>query len=141
MKDLFKRSLMLSFHGLIVPQNGTNNRILHITSELNGAVYGVRFNELLAFIVFTTLEVGFAQQALTPHDVQNNYFLALMPVQDTARRLNNLTVARFFKLGRGGTQAWMLIKLVNVRKNTPNKLSCSGLIFDCDVVGEGFEIR
>jgi len=91
--------------------------------------------------MFGALQVGLSQQALTPHHVQNEDVPALRPVEDSARRLHNLAVARFFKFGGSRTQARMLLKFVYVRKNTPHELSGSGWIFDCDVVGDGFEIR
>jgi hypothetical protein len=100
-----------------------------------------RINELLAFTVFGTLQLGFSQKALTSHDVQNEYSFVFVSVKDSAGRFNDLTVARSFKLGRNRSQAWMLLKFVDVSKNTPHEYSCRGWILNCDVVGDGFEIR
>ena len=98
-------------------------------------------NELLAFITFSTLQVGLSEQALTSHDMQNEHSFLLMSVEDSAWRFNDLAVARLFKFGGNRAQERVGLKFVNMGKNTPNKRSSSGWILYCDVVRNGFEVR
>jgi hypothetical protein len=46
-----------------------------------------------------------------------------MTVEDAARGLNDLPVARILEFGRNGTQKWVVFEFFNVSKYTPNKFS------------------
>ena len=73
--------------------------------------------------------------------MQNESSVFLMTVEDAARRLNDLQVARILEFGRNWTQKWLVFKFFNVSKYTPNKFSGRSWIFDRDIIGNGFQIR
>jgi len=60
------------------------------------------------------------------------YFV--MPVDDTAWWLNDLSVAPTTELLRLRTAVRMGFELINMLENPPDELLSSGQIFECDVV-------
>ena len=66
--------------------------------------------------------------------------LLVMPVQDTTGRLDNLSVSPTPQFSRLGTASWMIGKLLDATKDSPNKSLCRLRVIQRNVISDGFEI-
>ncbi len=86
-------------------------------------------------------ESALAQQALCTHDMQDKDLVPVVTIEDAARGLDYLTVARAPKLLRAAATVWVIGKLLSMRKYPLHKLCCCNRIFQSDGIGNRVEIR
>ena len=94
-----------------------------------------------ASVVSVTLgKPGLAEPHLATHDVKDEHSLAVVAVENAARCLDNLAVARLPHLGRTGTTLRLLDKLPDVPEDSLNKPPCCLRVIESDVIGNGVEV-
>jgi hypothetical protein len=66
----------------------------------------------------TLAKLARPKQPLTSHDVEDPNPLAVKPVKNPARRLDNLPISRTTELGRHGSASWMPFQLFDMFKDS-----------------------
>ena len=81
-----------------------------------------------------------AETHLATHDIEHENSDAIVAVEDAARSLNNLPIARLPHLRRSGTALWLFHKLLDVLKNSLNKTPRRLRVIESDVISDGVEV-
>jgi len=80
-------------------------------------------NDLLGLCLLGTFgKLALAKQAFRPHDVQDKNLVPVITVEHAARRLHDLTVARFPKLLRATPALRVIHELFDVAKDALDQL-------------------
>ncbi len=80
------------------------------------------------------------EKSLTAHHVENVCAIAINPIEDAARRLNNLPVTPPLQLGRPRTALRMIGQLLYMLKHALDQLPRGLGLVQCDVVGDGIQV-
>src|SRR5690606_18734944 len=71
--------------------------------------------------------------------MQDVDFVPVIAVEDPARRLDNLTIARALELRRTASALRVVNQLLDMAKNTAGKLRRDNWVLQCDVISDIFQ--
>jgi len=72
--------------------------------------------------------------------MDNEYALAVKAIENPAGRFHDLPIARPLKFRRFRPTAWVRLKVLDVKENSPDQLTGGQGILKRDIVGNGVEV-
>src|SRR5690606_2541056 len=72
--------------------------------------------------------------------MQDVDFVPVIAVEDPARRLDNLTIARALELRRTASALRVVNQLLDMAKNTADQLRRGNWVLQCDVISDSLQI-